>query len=202
MTGNPLRLRPLTVEEYAAASRAVKSKAGWLLKDHEAELDAELAAERAELEAKSEAAAKETRSLRAKIARAEKALAGQAATLAEWTEDIERGEARLKAIRTRRATIRDAVRKAEGRLAAAEEDLPKYQSRAKEAEAELARMRTRIRRAEAQMTRLDPVEDRIADLRAADPATLDEAERHLLALDEEVAAHHSRRDRADHDLAA
>lgn len=48
---NPLQFRPLAPVEYAALTRLVQSKASWLLKDHHEQLEVQMAAERADLEA-------------------------------------------------------------------------------------------------------------------------------------------------------
>ena len=208
------RLRPLTVEEYTRLTQSARSKASWLLQDHHDRVEREIDEELSRLEDQTKEAEREGDLLRRRLRRRQAANAKQVKDLAEFDADIERGKARVSEVRKARTRVRAAVRHTEARLAAAEEDLPKYKRRAEQAEAELARLKTHVCTVEAEIEklraesglleaeadRLGSVGVRLDRLRRLDPAELDEGERNLLALDEELAK--IDKHRKDHDLAA
>ncbi len=203
---NPLHARPLTVEEYSQLSRAAQVKAAWLLKDHAAQIDADVEARRAELEARMEAARKVLATADSRLRRREKAIASTDARIAKAEAEIAgdnlRLQERLSVLKTERANLRQKLRWTEKRHEEATAKLSKALTEAEEAEASLAAARTRrtvAENAEEREAREEEVrkraEARLARLRSADFGELDEGERNLMALDAELSSLDKHRDR-------
>lgn len=196
---NPLHARPLTVEEYSQLSRAGQVKAGWLLKDHVAEIDVKIEAARAELEVRMQASRKVYITARNKLARRDQTIASMDARIAkaeaEIAADNTRAQERLSVLRTERAKLRQKLRWTEKRHEEVTAKLSKALTEAEDAEAALAAARTRraaAENAEEREAREERVrqqaEARLRRLRSADVGELDEGERNLMDLDAELSS--------------
>jgi chromosome segregation ATPase len=129
---NPLQRRPLTPAEYAQLHLAAQSKASWLLRDHHAALEAQMAEARAALEAdvtKAEAGMEPmTTRLKRLTSRRSKLMAAIRTALTENAELELLGD-RARGVRVQMGNVREAVARMEDELAEAQADAQRIRAR-------------------------------------------------------------------------
>lgn len=117
---NPLQLRPVTPAEYARLYTAAQSKATWLLRDHTKALEAQMAAERAELEEQERKLAEGMAPLVTRVkrltSRRSKLMTALREALTENAE-LELLGVRARGVRTKLEDAREAVERMESQIA-------------------------------------------------------------------------------------
>jgi chromosome segregation ATPase len=129
---NPLQRRPLTPAEYAQLHSAAQSKASWLLRDHAAALETQMAEARTVLEAdvaKAEAGMEPlTTRLKRLTSRRSKLMAAIRTALTENAELELLGD-RARGVRVQMANVREAVARMEDEFAEAQDAAAKVRAR-------------------------------------------------------------------------
>lgn len=122
---NPLRPRPVSPADYAKLYAAAQSKAAWLLRDHTAALDAQMAEERARLEAREAELTAGMEPLTTRVKRLTSRRSKHMTTIREaLTEnaELELLGARARGVRTKLEDAREAVASMESELEEAREE--------------------------------------------------------------------------------